>query len=66
MIIIQIIYCLKNQMSNRVRWTESIKNLEKAGESKIIEIDFRPINNYKPTGNLIYGDELFKKIEDKL
>jgi len=28
--------------------------------------DFRPINNYKPTGNLIYGDELFKKIEDKL
>ena len=28
--------------------------------------DFRPINNYKPTGNLIYGDDLFKKIEDKL
>ena len=25
-------------MSNRVRWTESIKNLEKAGERKIIEI----------------------------
>ena len=25
-------------MSNRVRWTESIKNLEKAGENKIIEI----------------------------
>ena len=33
-----IIDCLKNQMSNRVRWTESIKNLEKAGENKIIEI----------------------------
>ena len=33
-----IIHCLKNQMSNRVRWTESINNLEKAGENKIIEI----------------------------
>ena len=33
-----IIYCLKNQMSNRVKWTESIKNLEKTNENKIIEI----------------------------
>ena len=29
---------LKNQMANKVRWTESIKNLEKDGENKIIEI----------------------------
>lgn len=29
---------LKNQMANKVRWTESIKNLEKEGENKIIEI----------------------------
>ena len=34
----QIKLCLKNQMSNRVRWTESIINLEKSGETKIIEI----------------------------
>ena len=34
----EIIHCLKNQMSNRVRWTESIKNLENAGENKLIEI----------------------------
>jgi hypothetical protein len=27
--------------------------------------EFKPINDYKPTGNLIYGKELFKKIEDK-
>ncbi len=29
---------LKKQMSNKVRWTESIKNLENIGELKIIEI----------------------------
>jgi hypothetical protein len=27
--------------------------------------EFKPINDYKPTGNLIYGRDLFKKIEDK-
>ena len=33
-----IIKNLKLQMSNRVRWTESILNLEKSGENQIIEI----------------------------
>jgi len=27
--------------------------------------EFKSINEYKPTGNLIYGKDLFKKIEDK-
>ena len=27
--------------------------------------EFKPINDYKPTGNLIYGKEFFKKIEDQ-
>jgi len=27
--------------------------------------EFKPINTYKPTGNLIYNNDLFKKIEDK-
>ena len=36
--IAEIKYSLKNQMSNKVRWTESIRNLEKIGENKIIEI----------------------------
>ena len=34
----EIIDSLKNQMANKVKWTESIKNLEKNGEIKIIEI----------------------------
>ena len=29
---------LKKQMSNKVRWTESIKKLEEIGETKIVEI----------------------------
>ncbi len=34
----KIVENLKLQMSNRVRWTESIKNIEEKGESQIIEI----------------------------
>jgi [acyl-carrier-protein] S-malonyltransferase len=33
-----IIYALKNQMANRVRWTDSIKKLEETDTSQIIEI----------------------------
>ncbi|MDA9632995.1 ACP S-malonyltransferase [Pelagibacteraceae bacterium] len=33
-----IIYALKNQMANRVRWTESIKKLEETDTTQIIEI----------------------------
>jgi len=28
--------------------------------------DFKPIASYKPTGNLIYNQDLFKKIEDRM
>jgi hypothetical protein len=28
--------------------------------------DFKPITSYKPTGNLIYTQDLFKKIEDRM
>jgi hypothetical protein len=27
---------------------------------------YTPINNYKPTGNLIYGKEMFEKLEKKV
>ena len=35
---IEILNSLRNQMANRVRWTESIKQLELSGEKEIIEI----------------------------
>lgn len=28
--------------------------------------DFKPIASYKPTGNLVYNNELFKKIEERM
>lgn len=34
----KIVFSLKNQMANMVRWTESIKNLEETGFKEIIEI----------------------------
>jgi hypothetical protein len=35
------------------------------GDNSANKKEFKPINDYKPTGNLIYGKDLFKKIEDK-
>ena len=34
----EIVYSLKNQMANRVKWTQSIKALEETDTSMIIEI----------------------------
>ena len=34
----KIVYSLGNQMANKVKWTDSIKNLEKTKESVIIEV----------------------------
>ena len=39
------------------------KGIKQSDDSKK---NFKDINSYKPTGNLIYNNDLFKKIEDKL
>ena len=31
-----------------------------------IKKEFTPINSYKPTGNLVYNNDILKKLEDKL
>ena len=28
--------------------------------------DFKPIASYKPTGSLVYNNDLFKKIDDRV
>jgi hypothetical protein len=40
-------------------------NPKNSPENPANKKEFKPINDYKPTGNLVYGKELFKKIEDK-
>ena len=40
-------------------------NVKNNPENPANKKEFKPINDYKPTGNLIYGKELFKKLEDK-
>ena len=40
-------------------------NSKNTAENTTNKKEFKPINDYKPTGNLVYGKELFKKIEDK-
>lgn len=37
-----------------------------SSSKKSASTDFKPIASYKPTGNLIYNQELFKKIEDRM
>jgi hypothetical protein len=39
------------------------KNIKISEESKK---NFKDVNSYKPTGSLIYNNDLFKKLEDKL
>ena len=38
---------------------------EKKGILKDNDKKYTSISSYKPTGNLIYNDELFKTIQDK-
>jgi hypothetical protein len=40
------------------------KNVEQTNKTKLKK-EYTPINSYKPSGNLIYGDDLLNKIEDK-
>ena len=40
-------------------------NVKNNPENPTNKKEFKPINDYKPTGNLIYGKDLFKKLEDK-
>jgi len=40
------------------------KNVEQNNKTKLKK-EYTPINSYEPSGNLIYGDDLLNKIEDK-
>ena len=41
------------------------RNQESLQKSKQPKKEYTPINSYKPSGNLVYTDDLLNKIEDK-
>ncbi len=41
-------------------------NKEQNNQGKQQKKNYTPINSYKPSGNLVYGEELLNKIEDKV
>jgi hypothetical protein len=40
-------------------------NKEQSNQGKQPKKNYTPINSYKPSGNLVYEEELLNKIEDK-
>ena len=44
---------------------EDVKHQSMKKPQNIVKKDYNPISSYKPTGNLIYGSELIKKINAK-
>jgi hypothetical protein len=38
---------------------------EQTNQTKQPKKNYTPINSYKPSGNLVYEEELLNKIEDK-
>jgi hypothetical protein len=43
-----------------------LMNDKSSGSNQKQQKQYTPINNYKPTGNLIYGQEMFDKLEKKI
>ena len=43
----------------------NIKNQDSNAKGKQPKKEYTPINSYKPSGNLVYTDDLLSKIEDK-
>lgn len=43
----------------------NIKNPDSNAKGKQSKKEYTPINSYKPSGNLVYTDDLLSKIEDK-
>ena len=46
--------------------TDIATSVDEKGQLQKNQKQYTPINNYKPTGNLIYGKEMFEKLEKKV
>jgi hypothetical protein len=45
---------------------DTTKSMNDKNQPQKNQKQYTPIDNYKPTGNLIYGKEMFEKLEKKV
>jgi hypothetical protein len=56
---------ITNELSNPNDYMLNNKNQDIDQKGKLQKKEYTPIKSYKPSGNLIYDDDLLNKIEDK-
>ena len=56
---------LKTITNNSVNPNDFIINMKNVEKAKLPKKEYTPINSYKPSGNLVYGDDILNKIGDK-
>ena len=56
---------ISNEPSNPNDYMLNMKNQDNMDKNKSQKKEYTPIKSYKPSGNLIYDDELLNKIEDR-
>ena len=56
---------ITNEPTNPNDYMLNMKNQDNMDKNKSQKKEYTPIKSYKPSGNLIYDDELLNKIEDR-
>ena len=56
---------ITNEPTNPNDYMLNMKNQDNMDKNKTQKKEYTPIKSYKPSGNLIYDDELLNKIEDR-
>jgi len=56
---------ITNEPTNPNDYMLNMKNQDNMDKNKTQKKEYTPIKSYKPSGNLIYGDDVLNKIEDR-
>ena len=56
---------ITNEPTNPNDYMLNMKNQDNMDKNKSQKKEYTPIKSYKPSGNLIYGDDVLNKIEDR-
>ena len=54
-----------SEMRNPNDYVLNMNNQDQSQKGKQLKKEYTPIKSYKPSGNLVYDDEMLNKIEDK-